>query len=118
MFSLCLDHQTNSRVSYSLIQFISDLGGFSVCLFIACTFVINAVLSLQVSLDNKIMHGVFRRRLTDSMQLGYVSVNYRQYVVATVTSLFCLRRPRNELWRKVTIRRVNRELDISRFLRK
>jgi hypothetical protein len=64
------------------------------------------------------MNTVFRRKITDSMHLGYVNVNYRQYIVAVASSIFCLRRPRNELWRKVAMRRVNRELDVANFIRK
>ncbi len=64
------------------------------------------------------MNNVFRRKIPESMKLAYVNVNYRQYVVAVFTQAFCLRRPRHELWRRVAIRRVNRELDVTNFLRK
>jgi hypothetical protein len=64
------------------------------------------------------MNTVFRRKLTDTMKLGYVNVNYRQYIVAVASQFFCLRRPRNELWRRVAMRRVNRELDVANFIRK
>jgi hypothetical protein len=77
MFSLCLDNEVNSRVSYNLIQFISDLGGFSACLTLFCSFLINSVFNLHVSLENKMMNNVFRRKITDTMHLGYVNINYR-----------------------------------------
>jgi hypothetical protein len=64
------------------------------------------------------MNNVFRRKIPDSTSLGYVNVNYRQYLVAAASQLFCLRRPRHELWRKVAMRRVKRELDMAKFLRK
>jgi len=73
---------------------------------------------MNVSLENKMMNNIFRRRLSDSMKLGYVNVNYRQYIVAIATTISCLRRPRHELWRKVAMRRINRELDMANFLRK
>ena len=82
------------------------------------SFFINFVISMNISLENKLMNNVFRRRIPDSTSLGYVNVNYRQYLVALTSSIFCLRRPRHELWRKVAMRRVNRELDMSKFLRK
>ena len=64
------------------------------------------------------MKNVFRRKLPDTMQLGYVNVNYRQYIVAVATSIFRFCRPRHELWGKVDLRRVNGELDIAHLLRK
>ena len=118
MFTLNLDHTTNTRNTYTFVQLISDTGGFIICLSLGCSFVIKGLLQLNVSLENKIMNTVFRRKITDSMHLGYVNVNYRQYIVAVASSIFCLRRPRNELWRKVAMRRVNRELDVANFIRK
>jgi hypothetical protein len=67
MFSLCLDKEVNSRNSYNLTSFISDLGGFSACLTLMCGFIINSVLNLHISLENKMMNNVFRRKLPESM---------------------------------------------------
>lgn len=118
MFTLNLDHITYTRNTYTFPQLVADTGGFLICLGVLCSFLIRAIFQLNISLENKIMSTVFRRRLTGTMKLGYVSVNYRQYVVAFATIFFCMRRPRHELWRKVAMRRVNRELDIAYFLRK
>ena len=76
------------------------------------------MLLLPVSLENKMMNTIFRRRIPNSTNLGYVNINYRQYVVALLSTTFCLRRPRHELWRKVAMRRFNREIDMSFFVRK
>ena len=118
MFTLNLDHITHTRNTYTFPQLVADTGGFLICLGVCCSFLIRVIFQLNISLENKIMSTVFRRKLTGTMKLGYVSVNYRQYVVAFATVFFCMRRPRHELWRKVAMRRVNRELDIAYFLRK
>jgi len=47
------------------------------CLYVVCSFMINGVLMLDVSLENSLMNRVFRRKVTDSMNTAYVNVNYR-----------------------------------------
>jgi hypothetical protein len=42
-----------------------------------CSFMINTVLFLDVSLENRLMNHIFRRKVTDSMNTAYVSINYR-----------------------------------------
>ena len=32
---------------------------------------------MNVSLENKLMNNVFRRKLPETMKLGYINVNYR-----------------------------------------
>lgn len=118
MFSLNLDLEASERTSYTLVQLISDLGGFCFCLLLIFKIGINGFLMMNVSLDNLLMNKVFRRRVSNSMNLAYVKINYRQFVVALFSSVLCLRRPRHELWRRVSMRRINRELDLSNFLRK
>jgi hypothetical protein len=44
---------------------------------ILCTLVLKQGLRLETVLENKMMNTVFRRRMTGTMKLGYVNVNYR-----------------------------------------
>jgi hypothetical protein len=44
LFSLCLDKVTNTRVTYSLVQMLADIGGLSAFLFLLCSFVIKGCL--------------------------------------------------------------------------
>ena len=117
-FSLSLDITRNIRVAYSSADLVTETGGIISFLIVICSLVIRTFLRFETMLENKIMHNVFRRRLPNSTKLGYVNVNYRQYVIAVATACFCLRRPRHELWRRVAMRRLNRELDVTTFLKK
>lgn len=116
--SLCLDKKTYSRNSYTTVDLLGNVAAFFLALYFICAFFIFLVLNGRVLLENLLMNRIFRRKISDSMQLAYVKINYRQYALSVLTATCCLRRPRHVLWRTVALRRVNRELDLAHFIRK
>jgi hypothetical protein len=128
-FIFLTKHKTTiSRQSYTFLTFIGDVGALWGTLTLIFGSVLVNVLRIDILLESDLLSRVFRKRIPgDRFGVHKFTLTYMQwlksYVGGQCLLLVCCRccgfckKSRQEFIRSVGKRRIERELDITRFIR-
>ena len=127
-FIFLTKHKTTiSRQSYTFLTFIGDVGALQGTLTLIFGSVLVNVLRIDILLENDLISSVFRKRkVGDGFGVQKFALTYMQWLRSYIGGLCLLvvcrccgycSKSRQEMIRAVGSRRIERELDITRFIR-
>jgi hypothetical protein len=125
-FFLSLDRVAIERSDYTLLNFLGDISAtFGALSSIVGIFLVN-VLRIQTMFDSYLINKVFRYKKPGNNQLKTLKLSYSSWLCNKICkvigpfSKFCNQSNFSKLdhkMRKIGTRRIDRELDIARFIR-
>ena len=109
---------TITRSDYSLFQFLGDVGALYGTLEIIFNFLLKTVFQIGVLVEQKIISGVFRlRQKSKPLIIRRLKITYLDWLCSFVVCLKSRRKKLKSMARAQGLRRIERELDIVRFIR-